>query len=526
LAARRTHAKSTDSGELRPIRVRARDIEGKAPANVTKRTRPPALAPSTRTRLRQPRAVQRWLPELAPRLDSEALEPENARRRDRGYRRLLGLADVGAMALALIICIPLLGEDDMLEPLVGAGAVLILVLSKVLHLYDRDELLLHKSTLDEAPKLFQVATLMALVLWLGHPFLIEGELGRKQVLGFWVVLAGLLPLMRGMARVLARQMTPQENLLLVGARSACEHAREKIDGSRTVDARVVAQVEMESAAEVDDAAAALAILAEQHDVHRVIVAPSATDHGEVLNLIRSAKALGLKVSVLPRMLEVVGSSVEFDDLEGLNVLGVRRFGLTRSSWLVKRATDVVGSLLGLVLLSPVLLLAAIAVKLGSRGPVLFRQQRVGRDGQLFEMLKFRTMTAGAEDLQAELEERNEAEGLFKIADDPRITRVGRVLRRTSLDELPQLLNVLRGEMSLVGPRPLVLADDQRVEGWYRRRLHLTPGMTGRWQVLGSARVPLHDMVKLDYLYVANWSVWGDVKILLRTAAFVLGRRGL
>ena len=302
--------------------------------------------------------------------------------------------------------------------------------------------------------------------------------------------------------------------------------REKIEGSASVDARVVAQIETETAAEVEDAAAAIALLAEERDIHRVVVAPTTTDQGEVLNLIRAAKALGLKVSLLPRMLEVVGSSVEFDDLAGLNVMGVRRFGLTRSSWLVKRATDVVGSLVGLALLGPLLVLIAIAIRLDSRGPVLFRQHRVGRDGQIFEMLKFRTMVADAERRKGELEEQNEAEGLFKIADDPRITRVGRRLRRSSLDELPQLVNVLRGEMSLVGPRPLVLADDQHVQGWYRRRLHLTPGMTGRWQVLGSARIPLQDMVKLDYLYVANWSVWGDMKILLRTVGFVLGRRGL
>jgi lipopolysaccharide/colanic/teichoic acid biosynthesis glycosyltransferase len=188
--------------------------------------------------------------------------------------------------------------------------------------------------------------------------------------------------------------------------------------------------------------------------------------------------------------------------------------------------DVVGSGVALVLLGPFLALIALAIKVDSRGPVLFRQERVGREGQIFEMLKFRTMVAGAEDQREELEDRNEADGLFKIEDDPRITRVGRLLRRTSFDELPQLVNVLRGEMSLVGPRPLVLADDQRVRGWYRRRLQLTPGMTGRWQVLGSARVPLGDMVKLDYLYVANWSVWGDMKILLRTVGFVLGRRGL
>jgi exopolysaccharide biosynthesis polyprenyl glycosylphosphotransferase len=502
------------------VRLRARDARLRTEPELASRVRPPALAPSTtreRARLR---------PELAPRLESDAIEPENVRRRDRRYRRLLGLADVLTMTAALAICVPLLGEGDTLTPLVAAGAPLILILGKVLDLYDRDELLLHKTTLDEAPKLFQVATLMALLLWLGHGFLIEGELGRKQVLGFWFVLAALLPLARGSARLLARRLAQSENCLLVGLADACDRARAKIESSSSVHARVVAQVDLNTASDADDAAAALAQLARDLDVHRVVVAPPTTDQGEVLNLIRSAKNLGLKVSVLPRMLEVVGSSVEFDDLEGLNVLGIRRFGLTRSSWAVKRGMDLMGSVFALTLLAPVLAAIAAAIKLDSRGPVFFRQQRVGRDGRLFEMLKFRTMVRDADRMKGELEQRNEAEGLFKIADDPRATRVGRWLRRTSLDELPQLLNVLRGEMSLVGPRPLVLEDDQRVEGWYRRRLHLTPGMTGRWQVLGSARIPLGEMVKLDYLYVANWSLWGDVKILLRTVGFVFARRGL
>jgi lipopolysaccharide/colanic/teichoic acid biosynthesis glycosyltransferase len=226
------------------------------------------------------------------------------------------------------------------------------------------------------------------------------------------------------------------------------------------------------------------------------------------------------------MLEVVGSSVVFDDVEGLTLLGVRRFGLSRSAWVLKRATDLVGAALGLVVLAPLLAAIALAIKLDSRGPVLFRQQRVGRDGRLFALAKFRTMVDGAHRQQAALRDRNEADGLFKIADDPRITRVGGLLRRASLDELPQLWNVLRGQMSLVGPRPLVPEDDRRVEGWYRRRLHLMPGMTGRWQVLGSARIPLREMVKLDYLYAANWSPWLDVKILLRTIGFVLMRRGM
>ena len=142
------------------------------------------------------------------------------------------------------------------------------------------------------------------------------------------------------------------------------------------------------------------------------------------------------------------------------------------------------------------------------------------------MLKFRTMVDGADSMKDGLRGLNEAAGLFKIEADPRITRLGRLLRRSSLDELPQLFNVIRGNMSLVGPRPLVVDEDERVTGYDRRRLQLTPGMTGRWQILGSARIPLSEMVKIDYLYVANWSVWLDLKILLQTIGFVAYRRGL
>ncbi len=170
---------------------------------------------------------------------------------------------------------------------------------------------------------------------------------------------------------------------------------------------------------------------------------------------------------------------------------------------------------------------AVAIKLDSGGPVLFRQRRMGRDDVPFEMFKFRTMVDDAEAQKSALKGRNEANGgLFKIKDDPRITRVGGRLRRYSLDELPQLLNVLRGDMALVGPRPLVLDEDSMIEGWRRSRLELPPGMTGPWQVFGSARIPLDEMVKIDYLYGANWSLWLDVKTLLRTVPFVVGRRGL
>jgi lipopolysaccharide/colanic/teichoic acid biosynthesis glycosyltransferase len=177
---------------------------------------------------------------------------------------------------------------------------------------------------------------------------------------------------------------------------------------------------------------------------------------------------------------------------------------------------------------PLMIVIAMAIKFDGGGPVIFRQRRVGRHGRDFQMLKFRTMIPEADALKQALRHRNEAHGgLFKIAEDPRVTRVGRFLRRSALDELPQLMNVLKGEMSLVGPRPLVVEEDRRIEGWRRRRLELMPGMTGPWQILGGdARASLAQMVVIDHLYLAEWSLWKDVKILLRTVPHVVGRRGL
>ncbi len=262
-------------------------------------------------------------------------------------------------------------------------------------------------------------------------------------------------------------------------------------------------------------------------VERVIIVPDGHDQQEVIDGIRLIKALGVKVSVVPRLLEVVGSAAVYDDVDGVTLLGVRQYGLSKSSEMLKRTMDICGSLVGIVALSPVMAVLALMVKLDSPGPALFRQMRIGRRGRRFEMLKFRTMVNDAEQIKDQLLERNEAQGgLFKITDDPRITRVGRFLRRTSLDELPQLFNVLRGDMSLVGPRPLVLDEDALIEGWQRRRLTVKPGMTGLWQIFGSSRIPMPEMVKIDYAYGANWSIWLDMKILLRTVPYMLGRRGL
>jgi exopolysaccharide biosynthesis polyprenyl glycosylphosphotransferase len=468
---------------------------------------------------------------LAPRESRRIAEgptPAPTRSRDALYRRLLACADVVAAAVAILVSIAVLGDQDHVALSTVAALPLVVAVSKVIGLYDRDELVLHKSTLDEAPALFQQATLFTLVIWLLDGFLIEGHLGRKQVLALWAALFACAMTARIVARLLARGVTEPERCMVVGDSTAAQQLAEKLRLATAINAEVVRHIALQ-APRTEDAPNNLNLsrLVREERIHRVIIAPrSASDSDAVLDAVREAKGLGIKVSVLPRICEVVGSSVEFDDVHGLTTLAVRQFRLSLSSLLVKRSLDLAGPSLALIAVAPVMAFIALVIRLDSRGPAFFSQPRVGRDGRLFPMLKFRTMIPGADTQKESLRHLNEAEGLFKIADDPRITPVGRLLRRTALDELPQLVNVLRGEMSLVGPRPLVAEDDRQIAGWHRQRLHLTPGMTGHWQILGSSRIPLRDMVAIDYLYVANWSLWTDVKILLRTIPYVLGARGL
>jgi exopolysaccharide biosynthesis polyprenyl glycosylphosphotransferase len=261
-------------------------------------------------------------------------------------------------------------------------------------------------------------------------------------------------------------------------------------------------------------------------VERIVAAHEDYDDDRLFALLCRCRELGVKLSVLPQLFDALGPSVELDDVEGVTVLGISPPVLPRSSRFLKRAMDVLGAGLMLLLAAPVLAAIAIAIKLDSPGPVFFRQTRIGRYGRRFRLLKCRTMCADAEQQRAALLARSRDPGWLLIDDDPRITRVGRFLRHTSLDELPQLWNVLRGEMSLVGPRPIVEEEDRRLEGWRRTRIDLTPGITGLWQVLGRTSIPFEEMIKLDYLYVTNWSLWTDVSLMLRTLPAVLLRRGV
>ena len=442
--------------------------------------------------------------------------------------RALAAADIVAATLALGAAIALGGTRP--SPAALLAPPLVVLFCKLGRLYDRDEHVIRKSTLDQAPQLLQVATIYALIVWFASSAIVSGGFGKADVAVLWGVVVVAMVSLRYVARRVASRTIAPERVLVLGGACDSERLRARFASAHSLTAELVGRVPLERGD--SDEPPPLGTLGDldyilrANRIDRVIIAPTERNSDEMLDTIRLVKALGVKVSVLPRLFEVVGSSMEFDDVDGITVLGLRRYGLSKTSWYVKRSFDLASASVGLLFTSPLLVLVALAVRLTSPGPVLFRQPRVGRGGTCFEMLKFRTMYDGADAHKAALAGQNAADGLFKVPDDPRVTPVGRWLRRTWIDELPQLINVLRGEMSLVGPRPLIEEEDRRITGWHHRRREGTPGMTGVWQVLGPTRVSLDEMVKLDYLYRANWSLWLDLKILLRTLGHVFSRHGV
>jgi exopolysaccharide biosynthesis polyprenyl glycosylphosphotransferase len=261
-------------------------------------------------------------------------------------------------------------------------------------------------------------------------------------------------------------------------------------------------------------------------VDELIVADPGRDERALLELVEMSHHRGVKVRVAPRTTELLVERGEYVPGQAVPLFELRPPVFAGTDWAVKRTFDIVVSAVIVVVGLPFWLVIALLVKLDSRGPVMYSDTRVGLGERTFPMHKFRTMVAGAAGSQAKLEAANEASGaLFKIRDDPRVTRVGRVLRRFSIDEVPNVLNVLRGEMSLVGPRPLPVRDHARLEQWHRRRSDVLPGMTGLWQIAGRSDLTFDDLVRLDFYYLENWSLWLDITILVRTIPAVLSRRG-
>ena len=262
------------------------------------------------------------------------------------------------------------------------------------------------------------------------------------------------------------------------------------------------------------------------DIDEVLITDPDFPQERALALIDTCHRHGVHVRVAPSTMEILMDRVEFVPGQTLPLFELKPPVFEGLDFVLKRAFDIVGATLLLIFLSPVLGLIALAIKLTSRGPVIYRSLRPGIGGEPFACFKFRTMYENADQLQEDLEEHNEHSGpLFKMRDDPRVTRPGRFLRRWSLDELPQLFNVLRGEMSLVGPRPLPQRDYERLENWHRKRYLVLPGMTGLWQVSGRAELDFDELVRLDFLYLERWSIFLDLSILLKTIPAVIRARG-
>jgi len=462
----------------------------------------------------------------------------------RGRVRTLIAADLVAIAVALAgtyLLAELIGPPAVIAPgavmavLIVAAAVAWIAIFAAYRLYEGETRAIAPASFDEVGSLLHALLAGSLLL------LVTGQ-GLKRLAG-WAVYSPLealiflalalvaIPVLRGAVRtwVLPAVMRPRRTLV-VGAGHAGRLVERKIAAHPEYGLRLVGFVD--DHATLDDSVlgrtADLTELVDRLDIDWVILSSTGASYEETLDRVRAVRRPDVHLSIVPSYFELFASNATIEDIEGMPVVSLPPMRLSRSVRALKRSFDVLVAAAGLLALSPLLLATAAAIKLDSRGPVLFRQRRHGRGGSEFRIVKFRTMVDGAERRRFELAEHNELEGggpLFKIKDDPRVTRVGRVLRKWSIDELPQLWNVLVGEMSLVGPRPFVVHESAQITGWAGRRLETTPGITGLWQVLGRNDIPFDEMVKLDYIYVTSWSLWWDVKILCQTIPVVLARRG-
>ena len=325
------------------------------------------------------------------------------------------------------------------------------------------------------------------------------------------------------------------HVVVVGSFSAAQQLSKRIQGEPDAGMKVIGVClpSSELPMPVIDGVPVLGNLSQVAEVVRArgcdavaVTSDDATRHSYLRELAWSLEGAGVELLVDPGLVEVAGPRLHIRPLMGFPLLHVEEPHFTGWRRLVKRASDLVLTSVGLLIISPLMLAIAAIVKLEDGGPVIFRQTRVGRGGELFTMLKFRSMVVDAENRKADLMARNEGNGgLFKLRDDPRITRVGRILRDFSLDELPQLFNVLNGSMSLVGPRPHLASELEQMPHHAVRRSLVTPGLTGLWQVSGRSDLEGDDAVRLDLRYVENWSLTLDLLILWKTASAVLSKRG-
>jgi exopolysaccharide biosynthesis polyprenyl glycosylphosphotransferase len=451
-------------------------------------------------------------------------------------RRLLLGADLASAFLAglltaLVFSVPI-GQALGLTAVLLVGSV---VLAFVFGLYSDGDLWNWASGLGEAPRALVAALLLSWPAFAAAAmFGIEGP--AIVALLATVATASFDGVARALARGVAHRKAPlRQRTVIVGSGLVADRLADRLDRHAEFGLETIGLVDddvltlggtkrlpkLGSLSQLDE-------VLDEAEVDRVIIAFSRSSHQQLLSCIRTCRDHRVAVDVVPRLFELLDGANSLNQIGGLPLLSIGAPPLNRSSRVAKRALDIFISSLALLVLSPLLLAVAIGIKLNSRGPVLFRQVRAGRGGSEFKLFKFRSMYRDADERKRLFEEQNEADDgvMFKIKEDPRITSFGRFLRRTSLDELPQLLNVLRGEMSLVGPRPLILEESKHAaQTWHARRLDLRPGITGLWQVSGRSDLPFQEMVRFDYQYVSGWSLARDIEILLATIPVVLSGRG-
>ena len=377
--------------------------------------------------------------------------------------------------------------------------------------------------------LLVVLVALAFGLGTGHRFSTYGLAPTA-----FVLTAVVISLLRGsydaVTGNLLRRLGVRRRALLVGAGDHLTHLHEMLGRERSgIDYEFVGVLAPEpdgiDLPLLGDLRALGRVLA-THQVDEVILADFDFEERELLETVEQAHRRGVKVRIAPKTTELLIQRADYIPGQSVPLFEVRSPAFAGGEWVLKRTFDLAVSAIVLIAGLPLWLLIAVAVTLTSPGPVLYRDRRIGLGEREFDMLKFRTMYADAAEHQPYLERANEASGpLFKMRRDPRVTPFGQILRRLSLDEVPQLLNVLRGQMSLVGPRPLPLRDYEQLEDWHRKRYNVLPGVTGLWQISGRSNLGFDDLVRLDFYYLENWSLWMDIAILVKTIPAVLAGRG-
>jgi exopolysaccharide biosynthesis polyprenyl glycosylphosphotransferase len=440
--------------------------------------------------------------------------------RDMLRRRMLALADaVAALAAAASFVV----VSDQSVDLAFWAAVSLpawILLAKLHGLYDRDHRALRHLTVDELPVVL-VWVLTATAATAGFVSLTPaGPPELSDAFRAWAVAAVTAVLGRAFARFLWRRLTPPDRVLVLGSGPLADATRRKLELFPDVHAVAHGTV---GEGEVT------AVARDPHrlqGIDRVIVATHVVDEALLAHLVVACRRASAKLSVVPASNGMLGTALHLNHIAEIPVVDYNSSDVARSTLALKRALDVVGSLAALALLAPLFAAIAVAIRIDSRGPVFFSQRRAGQNGRAFRMHKFRTMVASAEERLADLVRFGDlSDPMFKLRDDPRVTRVGRFLRRTSLDELPQLLNVLKGDMSLVGPRPEQVELVERYRPEHRFRLSVKPGLTGPMQVYGRGELTFEERLAVERDYIENLSLARDLRVLALTLPVVLTRRG-